>query len=203
MEQPTEAFWSISSVELLQRLKSAPVGLTPSEAKLRLSQYGSNLLKPKKRSDTLTLLLSQFKSPIILLLLFATGLSFFLHDQVNAIIILVIVMGSGLLGFWQERGAVDAVEKLLAMVQIKVMVIRDGAEKRIPLEEIVPGDVVLLDAGDVIPGDCLVLESKTLYLDEATLTGETYPVGKSVKVVDAGTPLSQRKGALSGWEHTW
>ena len=196
MEQPTEAFWSVSSVELLQRLKSAPVGLTDSEAKLRLSQYGSNLLKPKKRSDTLTLLLSQFKSPIILLLLFATGLSFFLHDHVNAIIILVIVMGSGLLGFWQERGAVDAVEKLLAMVQIKVLVIRDGTEKKIPLEEIVPGDVVLLDAGDVIPGDCLVLESKTLYLDEATLTGETYPVGKSVKVVDAGTPLSQRKGAL-------
>lgn len=196
MGQPREAFWSIPSAEMLQRLESAPVGLTEREAQRRLSVYGSNLLKPKKRSDTLALLLSQFKSPIILILLFATGLSFFLHDHVNAVIILVIVLASGLLGFWQERGAADAVEKLLAIVQIKVPALRDGMEKKIPLEEIVPGDVVLVSAGDVIPGDCLVLESKTLYLDEATLTGETYPVGKSAIVVDVETPLSQRKGVL-------
>ena len=196
MDQSTSAFWSVPSDQMLQRLETSTEGLTDREAQRRLSLYGSNLLKPKKRSDTLTLLVSQFKSPIILILLFATGLSFFLHDHVNAIIILVIVVGSGLLGFWQERGAADAVEKLLAIVQIRVPVIRDGTEKKIPLEEIVPGDVVLVSAGDVIPGDCLVLESNTLYLDEATLTGETYPVGKSVKVVDAETPLSQRKGAL-------
>ena len=196
MGQSPSTFWSIPSAEMLQRLESTTAGLTDREAKRRLSLYGSNLLKPKKRSDAFTLLVSQFKSPIILILLFATGLSFFLHDHVNAIIILVIVLGSGLLGFWQERGAADAVEKLLAIVQIKVPAIRDGMETKIPLEEIVPGDVVLVSAGDVIPGDCLVIESKTLYLDEATLTGETYPVGKSVKVVDAETPLSQRKGAL-------
>lgn len=196
MDQPREAFWSITSAEMLQRLESAPVGLTEREAQRRLSVYGSNLLKPKKRSDTLALLLSQFKSPIILILLFATGLSFFLHDHVNAVIILVIVLASGLLGFWQERGAADAVEKLLAIVQIKVPALRDGMEKKIPLEEIVPGDVVLVSAGDVVPGDCLVLESKTLYLDEATLTGETYPVGKAAIVVDVETPLSQRKGVL-------
>ncbi len=90
-------------------------------------------------------------------------------------------------------------EKLLAIVQIKVPAIRDGMEKKIPLEEIVPGDVVLVSAGDVIPGDCLVLESKTLYLDEATLTGETYPVGKSVIVVDAGdTPVSAQGCSLDG-----
>ncbi len=196
MDQPREAFWSIPSAEMLQRLESAPVGLTEREAQRRLSVYGSNLLKPKKRSDTLALLLSQFKSPIILILLFATGLSFFLHDHVNAVIILVIVLASGLLGFWQERGAADAVEKLLAIDQIKVPALRDGMEKKIPLEEIVPGDVVLVSAGDVVPGDCLVLESKTLYLDEATLTGETYPVGKAAIVVDVETPLSQRKGVL-------
>ena len=116
--------------------------------------------------------------------------------SVNALIILVIVLGSGLLGFWQERGAADAVEKLLAIVQIKVPALRDGTEKKIPLEDIVPGDVVLVSGGEVIPGDCLVLESNTLYLDEATLTGETYPVRKSVTAVDAETPLSQRKGVL-------
>ncbi|MGO9566170.1 MAG: cation-transporting P-type ATPase [Desulfomonilaceae bacterium] len=119
MDQPPTAFWSITSPEMIQRLESTADGLTTREAHRRLALYGSNLLKPKKRSDAITLLLSQFKSPIILILLFATGLSFFLHDHVNAVIILVIVFGSGLLGFWQERGAADAVEKLLAIVQVK------------------------------------------------------------------------------------
>ena len=104
MDQPPTPFWSIPSAEMLQRMESTADGLTSQEAQRRLALYGSNLLKPKKRSDTFTLLLSQFKSPIILILLFATGLSFFLHDHVNAVIILVIVMGSGLLGFWQENG---------------------------------------------------------------------------------------------------
>jgi Mg2+-importing ATPase len=196
MDQPPLAFWSIPSTEMLQKLESAPEGLTTSESQRRFALYGANLLKPKKRSDSLTLLFSQFKSPIILILLFATGLSFFLHDHVNALIILVIVFGSGLLGFWQERGAADAVEKLLAIVQIKAPALRDGTANNIPLEEIVPGDVVLVSAGEVIPGDCLVLESEALYVDEATLTGETYPVRKSVTAVDAETPLSQRKGVL-------
>jgi P-type Mg2+ transporter len=196
MEQSPTAFWSIPSAEMVQRLQSSTDGLTSREAQRRLSVYGSNLLKAKKRSDTFNLLLSQFKSPIILILLFATGLSFFLHDQVNALIILAIVLGSGLLGFWQERGAAHAVEKLLAMVQIKVPTLRDGMQNNVSLEEIIPGDVVIVRAGDVIPGDCLVLQSKALHVDEATLTGETYPVGKSVMVSDVETPLSQRKGVL-------
>src|SRR5208283_5958698 len=143
MDQPPTAFWSVPSAEMLHQLESAPEGLTTSEAQRRLSQYGSNLLTPKKRSDTLTLLLSQFKSPIILILLFATGLSFFLHDHVNALIILVIILGSGLLGFWQEHGAADAVAKLLAIIQIKATVVRDGKPTEVPVEEIVPGDIVL------------------------------------------------------------
>jgi P-type Mg2+ transporter len=147
MGKSPEAFWSVPSAEILQRLETSTEVLTDREAQRRLSLYGSNLLKPKKRSDTWTLLVSQFKIPIILILLFATGLSFFLHDHVNAVIILVIVVGSGLLGFWQERGAADAVEKLLAIVQIRVPVIRDETENKIPLEEIVPGDVVLELAG--------------------------------------------------------
>jgi P-type Mg2+ transporter len=196
MDQPPTAFWSIPSPEMIQRLESTTDGLTTREAQQRLSLFGSNLLTPKKRSDALTLLLSQFKSPIILILLFATGLSFFLRDHVNALIILAIVLGSGLLGFWQERGAADAVEKLLAIVQIKVPVLRDGMAKNIPLEEIVPGDVVLISAGEIIPGDCLVIESEALYVDEATLTGETYPVRKSLRADDVETPLSQRKGVL-------
>ena len=144
----------------------------------------------------LRLLLAQFKSPLILILLFATGLSFFLHDPVNALIILTIVLVSGLLGFWQEHSATNAVEQLLAMVQIKATVLRDGDPHEIPVEEIVPGDIVILNAGDIAPGDCLVDESKDLFVDEATLTGETYPVEKSVGVLAAETPLGQRTNSL-------
>ena len=196
MNQPPSAFWSISAVEMLKQLGATREGLAGAEARQRLARYGSNLLKPQARSNALTLLLGQFKSPIVLLLLFATGLSFFLHDPVNAFIILAIVLASGLLGFWQEHSATRAVEKLLAMVQVKATALRDGKPEDIPVEEIVPGDIVILNAGDLVPGDCLVDESKDLFVDEATLTGETYPAEKSVGVLTAETPLAKRTNAL-------
>ena len=196
MNQPPSAFWSISAAEMLQQLGATGEGLAGEEARQRLARYGSNLLKPQARSNALTLLLGQFKSPIVLLLLFATGLSFFLHDPVNAFIILAIVLASGLLGFWQEHSATRAVEKLLAMVQVKATALRDGKPQDIPVEEIVPGDIVILNAGDLVPGDCLVDESKDLFVDEATLTGETYPAEKSVGVLAAETPLAKRTNAL-------
>ncbi len=190
------AFWSIPAPELLQELQTTPQGLAKDEARQRLARYGFNLLKPKKRSDALTLLIDQFKSPIILILLFAVGLSLFLHDPADALIILLIVLVSGLLGFWQERGAMNAVEKLLAIVQIKTTVLRNRASEEIPVEEIVLGDIVVLNAGNVIPGDCLLLDSKDLFVDEATLTGETYPVEKAAGVLPTETPLNQRTNSL-------
>jgi P-type Mg2+ transporter len=196
MSQQSPPFWSISAPDIVQQLHTGTDGLTTDEAKQRLARYGANLLKPQKRSDALTLLLAQFKSPIILILLCATGLSFALRDPVDAFIILTIIFVSGLLGFWQERSATNAVEKLLAIVQVKAAVLRDGSPKDTPVEEIVPGDVVVLGAGGIVPGDCLVLESKDLFVDEATLTGETYPVEKSVGVLGAETPLGQRTNAL-------
>ena len=196
MNQPPLPFWSCSTMEMLQQLTTTKEGLTGDEARQRLVRHGSNLLKPPKRTDVVTLLLAQFKSPLILLLFFATGLSFFLHDPVDAFIILTIVLVSGLLGFWQERGAANAVEKLLAIVQIKASVLRDGGPKDIPVEGIVPGDIVILGAGDIVPGDCLILESKDLFVDEAMLTGETFPVEKTATVLSAQTPLGQRTNAL-------
>ena len=190
------AFWSVSASGALQQLGTAKEGLSSEEATQRLARYGSNLLRPQARSNALTLLVGQFKSPIILLLLFATGLSFFLHDPVNALIILAIVLASGLLGFWQEHSASRAVEKLLAMVQIKASALRDGKPQDIPVEQIVPGDIVVLSAGDLVPGDCLIDESRDLFVDEATLTGETYPAEKSAGVLAAETPLAKRTNAL-------
>ncbi len=196
MNQLPSSFWSISASDMLQHLETESEGLTSAKARERLARYGSNLLKPQKRSDLLSLLLAQFKSPLILILLIATGLSFFLHDPVNAFIIFAIVFVSALLGFWQERSATNAVEQLLAIVQIKAMVIRDEGPQEIPVEEIVPGDIVILNAGDVVPGDCLVIESKDLFVDEATLTGETYPAEKSTGTLAADTPLGQRTNSV-------
>jgi P-type Mg2+ transporter len=190
------AFWSLSNTEILQQLQTPKEGLTSDDAKERLARYGSNLLKPPKRSDVFTLLLAQFKSPLILILFFATGLSFFLRERVDGFIILAIVLVSGLLGFWQERGASNAVEKLLSIVRITAAVLRDGRVKEIPVEEIVPGDTVILDAGDIVPGDCLVQESKDLFVDEAMMTGETFPVEKAVAVLPVKTPLGRRTNAL-------
>jgi Mg2+-importing ATPase len=190
------SFWSVPASDILQRLQTTSKGLTDDEAGRRLKQYGSNLLTPKKRSDAPALLLAQFKSPVVLILIFAGGLSLFLGDSVNALIILVIILVSSLLGFSQERGANKAVEKLLAIVQTKATVIRDGNQKDIPVEGIVPGDIVVLNAGDLIPGDSLVLESKDLFVSEASLTGETYPAEKTVGVLPPDTALSQRTNSL-------
>ena len=196
MDQNPQPFWSIPLSELLTRLQVTVSGLTTAEARKRLTSFGANRLKPQRRSGAFTLLVSQFKSPIILILLLATGLSLFLHNVVDASIILTIVVISGLLGFWQEHSASNAVEKLLAIVQIKAAVLRDGNQQEIPLEEIVPGDVVILNAGDIVPGDCLLLESKDVFVDEAMLTGETFPVEKSVSVLPAETALAQRANSI-------
>jgi Mg2+-importing ATPase len=196
MDQNSLPFWSTAGAELLKRLQVTASGLTTIEAKKRVGIYGSNSLKPQKRSDALTLLINQFKSPIILILLIATGLSLSLHNIVDASIILTIVVISGLLGFWQEHSASDAVEKLLAIVQVKAAVLRNGKEVEIPVEEIVPGDIVILNAGDIVPGDCLLLESKDLFVDEAMLTGETFPVEKAVSELPDNTPLAQRTNAV-------
>jgi P-type Mg2+ transporter len=190
------AFWSLEAPELIERLHTSREGLPEVEARQRLDRFGRNTLKARKHPGVLGLLLSQYKSPIILLLLFACLLSFAFRDHVDALIILAILLVSGLLGFWQEYGASNAVAKLLAMVQIKATVRRRGTSQEIPVEEIVPGDVILLKAGDVIPGDSLLIESKDLFVDEASLTGETFPVEKAVGIQPADIPVSQRTNAL-------
>ena len=196
MNERPPAFWSVPATDLLRQLGATPQGLTSTEARQRLTRFGANLLTPRRRTDELALLLAQFKSPLILILFLAAGLSFFLHDPVDASIILAIVLASGLLGFWQERGAAHALEKLLAIVRTNAVALRDGVEQEIPVEGVVPGDVIILSAGSSLPGDCLILEAQDLSVDEATLTGETYPVPKTAGTLPPGTPLSQRTNAL-------
>ncbi len=196
MNADRSAFWSISPEELQRQLHTTASGLTEQEAERRLKIYGPNTLKAKKKSSASLLLVAQFKSPIILLLLSSAVLSSFLNQGVQALIILIILFISGMLGFWQEYTANDAVSRLLEMVQIKAAVLRDGKEEEIPIEEIVPGDVALLKAGDVVPGDSLILDSKDLFVNEAMLTGETYPAEKMAGAVPQGAAPNKRTNSL-------
>ena len=192
----SKAFWSQSVTDYFEQLSSSSQGLGQEQVELRLKRYGPNRLNNKNGTSNVSLFFAQFKNSIILILLFATGLSFFLNDRLDAAIILSIVLISGCLGFWQEKGAANAVKELLAMVQITVSVLRDGLIKELASECLVPGDMIMLKAGDVIPGDCLIVTSDNLFIDEAILTGESYPVEKLAGVMPEDTPLSQRTNAL-------
>ncbi|MCV9927032.1 magnesium-translocating P-type ATPase [Flavobacterium sp. LS1R49] len=200
MENKSEnenSFWSLSVDDAYRKLAANPKGLSDSEVAQRLKQYGPNTLKNNSNSSMFILFISQFKSPITLLLIIAALLSAGLGDVSDTLIILCIVLLSSFLGFWQEKGAANAVKELLKMVRLKCSVIRQGVTKEIAVEDVVPGDIVTLSAGDIIPGDCLIIDSKELFVDEAAFTGETFPVEKSSgDPLPANTVLSKRSNTL-------
>lgn len=191
----TREFWSRPTAEILTALSATRDGLSSEEARLRLVRGGNHRLIHRQASAWM-ILLQQFKSPITLLLMFAAVLSIFLRDAADAAIILVIVIAGGLLGFWQEYGAANATSKLLKLVAVTARVRRDGAFRSIPLDQVVDGDVIELSAGSSIPADCLLLEAKDLYVNEAALTGETFPVEKAPGVVSHDAPLSRRANVV-------
>lgn len=174
-------------------MKSSPEGLTEREVHHRIKKYGRNLLIPKKKKRWFSLFLFH---PLILLLLFAALLSFFLGQRTDSMIITTILLVSGLLGFFQEKKAAKAVEKLLSLVKIKAMVLRAGKSYEIGVEGVIPGDILIFNAGDVIPADCRILEAQDFFVDEATLTGETMAAEKTPSILPAETALSKRTNAL-------
>jgi Mg2+-importing ATPase len=195
-DSPPKRYWSLAAGDLLASLHSKPEGLSAEEAAQRLSQLGPNTLEVKKKATALGLFLSQFKSPIVLILLFATGVSAVLKDWVDALIILAIVLGSALLSFFQEYSASTAAEKLRAQVTVKATVLRDGQPKSILAEEVVPGDVVQLSAGNLVPADGVLLEARDFFVNQAVLTGETFPVEKRLGPVAAQAGLTERTNCV-------
>ena len=137
-------FWNLSIEEAYSAEGSSPAGLTPADASKRLLAAGANAVGGARRANDAQLLLRQFESPIVLILIFATVISGVLGDVTDAVIILAIIVLSGLLGFWQERGASRAVEALLAVVQVTAECIRGGAHVEVPVHDVMPGDVVVL-----------------------------------------------------------
>ena len=198
---PLENFWNLTKEDAFKNLSATEKGLSGDEAGKRIKQFGANTFKSSLRSSAFILFLLQFKSPITILLIGAAVLSMGLGDFSDAAIILFIIFFSSLLGFWQEKGATNAVDELLKMVQIKCRIVRDEKETELPVENVVPGDIILLSAGDVIPADSLLLDSKELFIDEAAFTGETYPVEKVAGAVAADAPLAKRSNSLFMGSH--
>ncbi|NGZ11267.1 MAG: hypothetical protein CV088_18145 [Nitrospira sp. LK70] len=189
-------FWARPAQELMHNLATTVQGLAPDEARRRQARYLSSRLKPHRDVHSLTILAAQFRNPIILILIFAALVSLFLSDPIDAAIILVIIVVSALLGFWQEHGAVKAVSGLLALVHVTTEVWRGGQKVEAALHDIVPGDVVELTAGSSIPGDGLLLDAKDLFVDEAVLTGESYPSEKNTGSLPEATSLGRRTNSI-------
>lgn len=189
-------FWSLSAAEVFQLVGSTAEGLSADRAGDVRSQDATHHLAPVGEPAAWRLLLTQFVSPIELILVAATVLSGLLGDWTDASIILTILALSGVLGFAQERNAGRAMKSLLASVEVTTQVLRDGTATPVPISAVVPGDVALLTAGDLVPGDCLVLASRELMVDESALTGETFPVEKQPGVVAASAPVAERTNTV-------
>lgn len=188
----TSAYWSRLAADLCAELHSAPDGLSTNEAQERLRQVGPNVLKPRRHDTALRSFIAQFTNPLVLILVFAAVVSAIAGEWTDAAIVVVIVVASAVLSFAQEYSASHAVEKLRAQVTIKATVLRDGKPQPIPAEEIVPGDIVLLSAGSLIPADGIVLEARDFFVNQAVLTGETFPVEKKAGPVDARAGIPER-----------
>jgi len=190
---------------VLSRLSSSPAGLTGAEAARRLAEYGPNEIGVAEGTSPWTLLLEQFKNVLIVILLVATALSAFLGHGLEAIAIAVIVIFAVLLGFIQEYRAERAIEALRQMAAPTATVLREGQENEVPARELVPGDVILLAAGDKVPGDLRLLEAINLKIEEAALTGESVAVEKHIEsLADLDLPVGDRKNmAYAGTAATY
>jgi Mg2+-importing ATPase len=194
----TITFWQRDTEYWFQKLNSSEKGLSQTTAEKILTQTGGEQIGPSGFKKDVLHFLSQFKSPLMMLLIGAVILSGFLGDTADEYIILFIVSSTGLLSFFQERNAGKVVEKLQSMISLKSTVLRDGQPREIVSTHIVPGDILLLKAGDMIPADCLIIDDNELHANESSLTGESYPVRKFTCILDEHTVLAKRTNCL--WE---
>jgi Ca2+-transporting ATPase len=189
--------WHAQSLgEVLKKLGSSEQGLSGDEVQKRFAKFGKNVLRKYRRKSRLGVLLGQFNSLLIWILIVAAVLSAVIGHWIDASVIVVIVILNGLIGFAQEYKAEEIIEKLRRSLRYKVMVLRDGVRKEIDSKFLVPGDIVLFDAGDRISADCRILELESLQVSEAVLSGESFPVDKELSVLDKDVVLAERKNML-------
>jgi Mg2+-importing ATPase len=175
-----QGFWDRPLQELFQQLQATPAGLTTEEAKRRLRLYGPNSLVRESRFAALFSFFSFFANPLVIILIVASGVSLALGEHVGGLIIIAIVLFSVLLNFLMEFQARHAVEEIQKQIAITASAMRDGREQELPVAELVPGDIVRLKAGDLVPADARLMDVKDLHVRESVLTGESLPVEKTV-----------------------
>ncbi|WP_082863552.1 cation-translocating P-type ATPase [Thermodesulfatator autotrophicus] len=185
---------SLKLEELFSFLESSFSGLSLKEAKKRFEIYGPNELEESPKKSPLKLFLAQFANVLIFILLVAAGISLLVGDKIEAVVILLIILACGILGFLQEWKADKALAALKEMAAPEAVVVREGKHLKIPAREVVPGDILVLTAGDKIAADVRLVESVNLKIDEAPLTGESIPVTKDASLIlPPETPLPDRR----------
>jgi magnesium-transporting ATPase (P-type) len=180
----------------VESLGSSCHGLLTAEALRRLQEFGRNELQDSQPRTRLGVLLDQVKNPLLLLLVFAAAASFFTGQWMGATIVLAIVVLTVFIGYSREYQAESAAAALKARVRVNTTVLRDGKPVSVPIQEIVPGDVVFLSAGTLVPGDGIVLGATDCFISEAVLTGESFPVEKIPGAVPADTPQARRRNSV-------
>lgn len=191
----TQDLLHLSIDELLIRLNTSQSGLTSKEVEKRRQIYGPNELAKKKKRTGIVEFFLHIANPLIIILLLAGLISFFLGERIDAAIIFLIVLLSVFLDVYQESKAEQAAEKLKEKVTTTATVLRDGAKKEVKLSQIVPGDITYLSAGDMVPADARVINAKDLFLDQSALTGESFPVEKTL------APLTAKEATLTEWDN--
>jgi Ca2+-transporting ATPase len=197
MTQSPTAPWSVSSQEILKSLEvNRETGLSDTQVEQALQKYGMNRLQQAQRRGAGQILIDQFKSPIIGLLAGAAVLSFVLQDWVEGIAIIVAILVNTIIGFVTELQATRSMEALQKLSNTTTKVRRDRNLQEIPSEELVPGDIVILDSGDMIAADLRIIEANSLNVNESSLTGESVPVTKQIQPLEADLPLADRHNML-------
>lgn len=189
--------YSVEPETVISALQSdGTTGLSASEAQKRFKEYGANKIEAKKGKNVWLIFLSQFKSPIVWLLAFAAGLSFYFGEWLDGIAILAVILINALIGFYMEYQAERSMNELKKLSAVPAKVLRDKKLEEINAEDIVPGDVIYIEAGDMVPADGRIFNATQMQIDESALTGESVPVEKQIKKIKADTTLAERNNML-------
>jgi Mg2+-importing ATPase len=193
-------YWGLRAEDVADALGSSRQGLSTVEAEDRLRTHGPNRLRSHEVASFLQTLVNQIKSPLLLLLVFAAGASIASRELIDATIVLTIVAATIAIGFYRESSAQTAIAALRSKVHTRSDVTRDGRVMSIAAEDIVPGDVVHLSAGDLVPADGLLIDASDLFVNQAVMTGESFPVVKKPGAGFVGHAWRDRTS--SGWGRT-
>src|SRR5690606_31764159 len=179
-----DAWHKLTQEEVLQQLDTTAAGVKKSQVAALQQRHGLNSIEAAKQKSKWAIFVSQFKDVMIAILVVAAVISFSVGERIDALVILTIIIGNALIGYFQENNAEESVRMLQKMTAQHAMVIRDGNPSKVETKELVPGDIILLEAGDIVPADARLLKVSSLRTEEAALTGESHSVEKNTPAIN-------------------